>query len=176
MFSVFLEVGSMAVYFGRLLEAFWVILQEKNGEIKMCLPTRREVASSLLRASLFVGTLYKQERVWRELCAKLLLHQNSSVLCFRCVDLVRVSHGWISISEMVQCLRWFGFCVLSVRFLFPPAFLLIISAVWKIWSAICLLFSLLSCSTKAQCHYPWIYIYVFNKFTLTALHRVLDWW
>lgn len=61
-------------------------------------------------------------------------------------------------------------------FSFPSAFLLIISAVWKIWSAICLLSSLLSCSTKAQCHYPGIYIYVFNKFTLTALHRVLDWW
>lgn len=38
----------------------------RKGEIKMCLPTSREVASSLLRASLFVDNLYKQEWIGGE--------------------------------------------------------------------------------------------------------------
>lgn len=96
----------------------------RKSEIKMCLPTSREVTSSLLRASLFVDTLYKQEWFWGELCECLLCH-TSFVLYFFCIDLVRVSHEQHFRDGAVS--QMFFVLYFVCRFSFLPIFLLLIN-------------------------------------------------
>lgn len=97
----------------------------RKSEIKICLPTSREVASSLLRASLFVDNPIQTGMDLEELCEFLLCH-TFFVWCFFCIDLLyRVSHEQHFRDGAVS--QMFFVLYFVCRFSFLPNFLLLIN-------------------------------------------------